>query len=328
MTRRQQLARGWVLCLATLASAPLAALELVVPVDCELGRDCFIQQYMDHDPSPGARDHACGTAAYDGHEGTDFRLRTTREADQGVAVLAAAPGTVRGLRDGVPDRLAKTPEDLRRIADRECGNGVVIDHGGGWETQYCHMKQGSLMVGEGEAVEAGQKLGQIGYSGKAAFPHLHLTVRLDGKPVDPFLGPEGSPEACGADAKPLWTAAPEYRPSQLLDIGFAAGAVELEAVETGSVQDMAPDRRSPALVAWGWAINLRAGDKVEVALAGPEGELARNGVELERNQAQYMMFAGTRGPGSGWPAGSYRASFSVSRHGAPVVDNERVLVLE
>jgi hypothetical protein len=315
------------------ASAPLPALELVVPVDCELGRGCFIQQYTDHDPSPGARDYACGTAAYDGHEGTDFRLRTTREAGQGVAVLAAAEGSVSARRDGMPDRLTRTPEELMEIETRECGNGVVIDHGGGWETQYCHMKQNSLTVEMGEPVEAGQKIGETGYSGAAAFPHLHLSVRLNGESVDPFLGPEGDAEACGAGAEPLWTAAAlselEYRAGQLLDIGFAAGQVELEVVETGSVEDAVPDRRSPAIVAWGWAINLRAGDEVVVELAGPDGgDLARNKVTLDRNKAQYMLFAGTRRPDAGWPAGRYTATFSVMRQGATVVRGEQELRLE
>ena len=307
---------------------PALALELVMPVECVLGETCFIQQYMDHDPSPGARDHACGTAAYDGHDGTDFRLRTTRETEQGIAVLAAAAGTVGARRDGVPDRLAKSPEDLRRVAARECGNGVVIDHGGGWETQYCHMRQNSLTVDAGEAVKAGQKLGEIGYSGAAAFPHLHLTVRLDGEPVDPFVGPNNRPEACGADAEPLWTAAPEYRPGQVLDLGFAAGPVELETIEAGSLDRPDLHSGSPAIVAWGWAINLRAGDDIAATLAGPEGELARNTVTLDRNKAQYLLFAGKRRPDAGWPMGRYTAGFSVSREGETVIDAERELVVE
>lgn len=311
---------------------PLAALELVVPVDCEVGESCFIQQYMDHDPSPEARDYACGSAAYDGHDGTDLRLRTVAEVDQGVAVLAAASGTVAAGRDGMPDRLAKTPEDRRAVEDTECGNGILIDHGGGWQTQYCHLKQGSLAIDAGEAVEAGQKIGEIGYSGAAAFPHLHLTVRLSGEPVDPFVGPEVEPEACGDDAEPLWTAAAlaklEYRPSQVLDMGFADGPVELKDVEAGTMDEAEPVRGSPAIVAWGWAINLEAGDEVGVTLTGPEGELAQNAITLDRNKAQYMLFAGKKRPDAGWPAGRYTAGLTVSRQGETVISDERVLMVE
>ena len=314
-------------------AAPLAALELVVPVDCDVGQSCFIQQYMDHDPSRQARDYTCGTATYDGHDGTDFRLRTTREAERGVAVLAAAAGTVTAERDGMADVLRRTPDDLSRISDRECGNGVVIDHGEGWETQYCHLKRGSLMVAAGDSVEAGQKLGEIGYSGAAGFAHLQLSVRQDGEAVDPFLGPDADPEACGAGAEPLWMPAAlaelDYEPGRILDVGFAPGPIELQALETGAVQDSSPDRRSPAIVAWGWAVNLQEGDEIVVVLGGPGGgELARNSVTLESSKAQYMLFAGTRPPAAGWPAGLYTASFTVSRAGAPAMSEESDLVIE
>jgi hypothetical protein len=314
-------------------SAPLAALELVIPVDCNMGQSCFVQQYMDHDPSGEARDYTCGTATYDGHDGTDFRLRTTRDAERGVAVLAAAAGTVIAERDGMADVLRRTPEDLSRISDRECGNGVVIYHGGGWETQYCHMKRGTLAVEAGDEVEAGQKLGEVGYSGAAGFPHLHLSVRRDGEAVDPFLGPDADPEACSAAAGPLWTRAAlaelAYEPGRVLDVGFAPGPIELQALETGTVQDATPDRRSPAIVAWGWAINLQDGDEVTVVLGGPDGgELARNSVTLDSSKAQYMLFAGTRPPATGWPAGLYSVSFTVSRAGEPAISEERELVIE
>jgi D-3-phosphoglycerate dehydrogenase len=48
------------------------------------------------------------------------------------------------------------------IAGRECGNGVVIAHEDGWETQYCHMRRGSVAVQPGERVARGQTLGLVG----------------------------------------------------------------------------------------------------------------------------------------------------------------------
>ena len=64
--------------------------------------------------------------------------------------------------------------------DRNCGNGVVIRHADGWETQYCHLRRGSVQVAEGDRVEAGEPLGLVGMSGEANFPHVHLSVRRDG----------------------------------------------------------------------------------------------------------------------------------------------------
>lgn len=52
------------------------AIEFAFPIDCEVGRSCVIQYYVDHDSSKGARDYQCGTLSYDSHNGTDFRLPT------------------------------------------------------------------------------------------------------------------------------------------------------------------------------------------------------------------------------------------------------------
>src|SRR5262245_17608090 len=166
--------------------APIAhAIELGRPIDCEIGRTCFIQNYVDHDASPDVRDYRCGTLTYNGHNGTDFRLPTVAAQRSGVNVLAAADGQVLRTRDGMAD-ISISAAGAPSVADRECGNGVVISHAEDWETQYCHLAQGSLRVKAGDRVVAGQPIGHVGLSGKTEFPHLHLTVRRGGKVVDPF----------------------------------------------------------------------------------------------------------------------------------------------
>jgi hypothetical protein len=330
MARRS---RAWLAGAALLiAQAPGAgAIELSLPADCEPGKSCFVQQYADLDPGPGAKDYACGAETYDGHDGLDLRVRTLKDVERGVAVLAAAAGTVIGLRDGVPDHLLRSEADREAVAGLECGNGVLIDHGGGWQSQYCHMRRGSVRVGKGERVEAGQALGSIGYSGAAAFPHVHLTVRHNGKPVDPFRG-EGAPEACGLGPEPLWKPAAvkalAYRPGEILDVGFSAGRVAMEGLELGIVQSFVPDRSSAALVAWGWAINLQKGDRITVKLSGPGGEIARNEASLDRNKAQFLLFGGGKRPGEAWPAGDYVASFEVVRAGRTALSASRPVTLE
>src|SRR5690606_21465600 len=44
------------------------------PVNCDVGRDCFIQQYVDHDAGDGYSDYRCGPLSYDTHKGTDIRI--------------------------------------------------------------------------------------------------------------------------------------------------------------------------------------------------------------------------------------------------------------
>lgn len=71
------------------------------------------------------------------------------------------------------------------------GNTVIIDHGLGVYTFYGHMK--SISVAEGDDVNAGDVIGQVGATGRATGPHLHWTLVVDGARVNPLgivrLGP-------------------------------------------------------------------------------------------------------------------------------------------
>src|SRR5574340_591175 len=80
-----------------------AAPPFRMPLNCEYGKTCFIQNYVDHDPGPGRADYRCGRLSYDGHHGTDFRLRDEVDMERGVYVVAAAPGVVKAIRDGMAD---------------------------------------------------------------------------------------------------------------------------------------------------------------------------------------------------------------------------------
>jgi len=130
-----RIGRGRLLAALVLCAAPAAAQDLTLgfPADCTPGDGCVIQNHFDHDPGPGFSDFRCGGLGYDGHDGTDIRVPTPADM-AALDVLAAAPGRVRGVRDGMPDIPQGSP-GAPDVAGRDCGNGVVIDHGGGWETQ-------------------------------------------------------------------------------------------------------------------------------------------------------------------------------------------------
>ena len=168
------------------ADSPPPALDL--PITCAVGTDCWVVNYVDLDPSPDTRDYACGKTTYDGHKGVDFAIRDLEAMAKGVPVLAAAAGTVEGVRDGMADLDAGRPGGRAAIAGRECGNGVLVDHGGGWTTQYCHLRLNSVRVKKGDRVEKSQTIGMVGHSGLAEFPHVHIQLAKDGRIVDPFVG--------------------------------------------------------------------------------------------------------------------------------------------
>ncbi len=95
------------------------------------------------------------------HEGVDI------DGVTGEEVLAAAAGTVvRAGKEGGYGRL------------------IVIDHGHGITTLYAHASR--LLVREGDRVEAGDAIAEVGRTGNARGSHLHFEIHRNGRPVDPL----------------------------------------------------------------------------------------------------------------------------------------------
>lgn len=309
--------------LLTLA-APVAAgaLDLTLPIACDLGETCHIQQYVDADPGAGAQDYRCGPLSYDSHKGTDFALPTLAEMAAGVPVLAAAPGVVKALRDGMEDGTFATG-DAAAVEGRECGNGVVIDHGEGWETQYCHLRHGSVRVSRGDRVARGAPLGAVGMSGKAEFPHVHLSLRRNGAVVDPFA--PGAARCGEPAADDLWQASPPYQPGGLIAAGFSTGMPSYDAIRAGRAAAREMDRDAPALVLYGYVFGGQKGDVIEIEIDGPGGRVIAHSVELEKTQAQLFRAAGKRRPDGGWPKGQYDGTVRMLR-GTEEIDRAQIAI--
>lgn len=315
---------GIFLGVATFVLLPASGLgfSMRLPVDCSEAQTCFTQNYFDHDASERYADYLCGFLSYNGHTGTDIRV-SYADMERGVPVLAVADGVVRAVRDGEPEGEISV-RGMASVRKREAGNGVVVVHDGGYETQYSHLRQGSVAVRPGQFVRAGQRLGLIGLSGVTEFPHLEISVRDEGRFVDPFTG--DCPGGCDARRQPLWSGLARessvlsYQPSGLLEAGFF-DAPPKDSIALLRREGWIEGRADPStvLVFGVQAFGPQTGDVWIVRLTGPDNQvLAESRKTQERNQAQAMRYVGKK-RGAAWIPGRYRGEFRLTRSGKDVI---------
>lgn len=246
-------------CIIPLWSQPF----LQIPVTGTTGVDWTIVNYVDWEVNDHT-DAYCGTKCYDGHEGTDFTLRSFPQMDTGVYVLAAADGVVTFVIDSLFDR------EKTSVISKGLGNYIAIAHPNKYYSYYGHLKKNSAVVNVGDRVLAGDTIGQIGSSGNSTDPHLHFELYYDSLfVVDPFQGPCGNPSS-------LWLRTPFYETElNVWDQGMHNQSIGIDDLrERITTVECCPYRfpktSSSPLIYWAHMYGLRKGKTLTIEWYNPD----------------------------------------------------------
>ncbi len=290
------------------------AQSLQLPLECDYGKNCYIQKYVDAAEGKASQDYRCGSLSNNDHKGTDFRLHDYDSLNSGVNVIAAMTGKVLEVRDYMPDVNADLI-DVKSVFNRGYGNMVLLQHDNDYKTLYAHLKRNSIPLKKGQKVQAGDVIGMVGQSGLTDYPHLHFEVLKGRNRIDPFTG---SPLETGCDNendKSLWDTPLPYKPTHLIRIGIFDSPLNRHAMEYKIYQNARLTPKSKGIILNAYVAGVQKNDRYRVKLfyGSQKKPFFDKEGRYKKDRAFGIISGGKSDIGKPWAKGTYRAELTYSR---------------
>ncbi|HSA07448.1 MAG TPA: M23 family metallopeptidase [Candidatus Gastranaerophilales bacterium] len=298
-------------------------IELKFPLSCQLEENCWIVNYPDIELSDNIADYMRGKIAYNNNKGVDIAVQTLLDVKNGAPVLSAQDGTVIFTRNNIDDNFPLEIKKEQKSASF-CGNSVVIEHNNGWKTVYCHLKKGSVKVKPGDFVNGGDKIAEVGFSGKTEFPHLYFAVLYDGKYFDPFSGYKLSEDGEKKNYKPFWSPFVQkkliYRNVIVTNIGISSEEPTPENVKNGKYENIEIFNDAPIIYLWISGFHFNKGDLIKISLKNPDQQKIVDDFSQVKSDNMEQLFSFKKlKTGDSWKSGVYSGKYEIARPGSKVV---------
>ncbi|BEP28951.1 M23 family metallopeptidase [Helicovermis profundi] len=84
---------------------------------------------------------------------------------------------------GTPVKSAGNGIVIKTAYSKSYGNIIIIDHGYNYKTVYAHLSK--ILIKEGQEVQKGDKIAEMGNTGRSTGPHLHFEIRYKNQKINP-----------------------------------------------------------------------------------------------------------------------------------------------
>ncbi len=288
-------------------------LKFNTPIQCKIGEDCFLLNQLEK--------VGCGQLPFSTKDGVMFIAKHDALVRDGIKILASQNGKVKAVRSNVDD------QDKSTVSIAPCGNGIIVTHANGYETQYCYLHKDTIKLKKGDKVKEGQELGLMGMSGNINYPAMLFTLKRKNKHIDPFTNNHKSEDCVYNHDKSLWN--PEtiktmiHSETIITNYGFTTEEPEIAKARNGDYNTMTIAGNTNIIGYFIDLIGVYEGDLIIIEMLSPDGykivSYQKKFVDFNPRAFAHIVY---KNQSQKLNEGEYKISFKLLRQGSIIIEKQ------